>query len=67
MNINFSIEDAVTKRYSVRNYSEQEIEGEKIESIKIFINSLDNPFGNKVNFHYLDAKHPTLFYTFLAR
>lgn len=26
MNINFSIEDAVTKRYSVRNYSEQEIE-----------------------------------------
>lgn len=26
MNINFSIEDAVTKRYSVRNYREQEIE-----------------------------------------
>lgn len=56
MNINFSIEDAVRKRYSVRSYSEQEIEIEKIESLKKFINSLDNPFGNQVNFHYLDQK-----------
>jgi len=55
MNINFSIEDVVKKRYSVRNYQEKQIEPSKIESIESFINSLDNPFGNKVNFHYLDG------------
>lgn len=56
MNINFSIEEAVIKRYSVRNYLEQDIEWDKIKAIKSFIDSLDNPFGNKVNFHYLDNK-----------
>lgn len=56
MNINFSIEEAVTKRYSVRNYQEKEIETEKLELIKAFIDSLDNPFGSKINFHYLDSK-----------
>ena len=56
MNINFSIEEAATKRYSVRNYQEREIETEKLELIKSFIDSLDNPFGSKINFHYLDSK-----------
>lgn len=54
MNMDFSVEEAIRKRYSVRNYSEQEIESEKREKIKSFIDSLDNPFGKKVNFHYLD-------------
>ena len=54
MNINFSLEKAVTKRYSVRNYDKKEVEEDKINDIKSFINALDNPFGNKVNFHYLD-------------
>ncbi|MDR7855537.1 nitroreductase family protein [Tissierella sp.] len=54
MNINFSIEEAVVKRYSVRNYKEEEIEEEKIKAIKSFVDSLDNPFGKKVSFHYLD-------------
>ncbi len=56
MNIDFSIEEAVKKRYSVRNYSEQEIESDKIESIKTFIASLKNPFGQEVNFHFLDSQ-----------
>lgn len=56
MNIKFSIEDAVKKRYSVRNYEKREIEQDKKESIKAFIDSLENPFGRKVNFHYLDGK-----------
>lgn len=59
MNINFNIEDAVRKRYSVRNYSEIEINDEILESIKDFINELSNPFGPKVNFHYLDNASPT--------
>lgn len=56
MNINFSLEEAVRKRYSVRNYQEHEIESDKIKAIKSFIDTLDNPLGNKVNFHYLDNK-----------
>lgn len=48
------MEDAVKKRYSVRNYAAQEIEAEKIKALKLFIDSLDNPFGKEVTFHYLD-------------
>ncbi len=53
MNIDFSIEEAVRKRYSVRNYNEKEIEEDKRKAIKVFIETLDNPFGKKVNFHFL--------------
>ncbi|MBU3195976.1 nitroreductase [Clostridium algidicarnis] len=56
MNIDFPLEKAVIKRYSVRNYEEKEIEADKKIQIESFINSLDNPFGKKVNFHYLDNK-----------
>lgn len=56
MNINFSIEEAVRKRYSVRNYMEQEIEADKRKAIESFVDSLDNPFGKKVSFHFLDNK-----------
>ncbi len=54
MEINFSVEEAVSKRYSVRNYQEKEVETEKLNLIKDFINNLDNPFGSKINFHYLE-------------
>ena len=54
MNIDFSLEQAVTKRYSVRNYSEQEIQPDQKDEIEHFIASLINPFGKKVDFHYLD-------------
>ncbi|MGH4051582.1 MAG: nitroreductase family protein [Clostridium sp.] len=54
MNIDFSIEDTVKKRYSARNYKEREIEPDKRKAIESFIHSLDNPLGNKVKFHYLD-------------
>ncbi len=56
MNINFSIEESVKKRYSVRNYKEQEVELDKRKAIESFVNSLDNPFGKKVNFHYLNNR-----------
>jgi len=54
VNINFSIEEAVKKRYSVRNYKEQEVEPDKRKAIESFVDSLGNPFGKKVGFHYLD-------------
>jgi len=56
VNIDFPLEKAVIKRYSVRNYEVKEIEADKKIQIESFINSLDNPFGKKVNFHYLDNK-----------
>lgn len=56
MNIDFSMEEAVTKRYSVRSYAEREIEQEKRKALVAFIDALDNPFGNKVNFHYFDME-----------
>jgi len=54
LNIEFSIEQAVKKRYSVRNYSEQQIEAEKVKAIELFVDGLDNPFGKEVTFHFLD-------------
>jgi hypothetical protein len=56
MNINFSVEEAVKKRYSVRNYAPQAIEADKNRAIELFVDSLDNPFGKEVTFHYLDNR-----------
>lgn len=55
MNINFQIKEAVTKRYSVRNYSEKAIESNVKNDVVSFIDNLANPFGPKVKFHYLDS------------
>jgi nitroreductase len=55
MKVDFNIEDAVRKRYSVRNYDDREIEAEKRDMIEAFISGLDNPFGKNINFHYLDG------------
>ncbi|TJX15153.1 nitroreductase [Tissierella creatinini] len=52
--INFTIEEVVRKRYSVRNYNNQNVEEEKRLAIQNFIESIDNPFGEKVRFHFLD-------------
>ena len=56
MDINFSLEEAVSKRYSVRNYTDEKIKAEEQSLVRSFVSSLDNPFGQKVNFHYLDKK-----------
>lgn len=54
VNIKFLIEEVVNKRYSVRNYQEQEVELDKRKAIETFVDSLDNPFKIKVNYHYFD-------------
>ena len=56
MKIDFPIEEAVQKRYSVRNYKAQEIEPDVQAAIEAFVASLHNPFGEKVNFHFLDKR-----------
>jgi len=55
MNINFPIEEAVQKRYSVRNYKKHEVAPETKKAINIFVQLLDNPFQKKVNFHFLES------------
>lgn len=57
MEIDFLVEKAVTKRYSVRNYSEREIVEEKRKAIMTFIASLDNPFHRKVKLHYFNREN----------
>lgn len=56
MKINFNIEEAVKKRSSIRTYLDKPVEKDKINEIEKFINTLENPFGNKVNFHFLDSE-----------
>lgn len=56
MTIKFPLENTVVQRYSVRNYQDQTITDETREAIEAFIKTLDNPFGQKVNFHYLDQE-----------
>ncbi len=55
MNINFLMEETEKKRYSVRNYLEREVEPDTKEKIESYIASLENPFGKKVNFHFLNS------------
>ncbi|MFA5524591.1 MAG: nitroreductase family protein [Tissierellales bacterium] len=56
MIINFSVEEAVIKRYSVRNYKDINVEREVIDEIKRFVNSLSNPFGKRINYHFLEKE-----------
>jgi len=56
MQIDFNIEEAVRKRYSVRNYGEQVINQQTMQEIESFIQHLENPFSRKVNFHFLNGK-----------
>lgn len=55
MIIEFPIEDSVRKRSSVRNFSDRQIEPEKVEAIGRFVKALDNPFGKEVRFHFFAA------------
>jgi len=55
VNITFPIEEAVQKRYSVRNYIEKTVGIDTRKAIEAFVNTLDNPFGKTVNIHFLDA------------
>jgi nitroreductase len=56
MKIDFKAEEAVRKRYSVRNYTGENIEEEKKKAIAEFVDSLDNPFGKQVRFHNFDME-----------
>ena len=54
MTIDFPMDETVRKRCSTRNYADREVEAPKHRQLELFVSSLDNPFGKKVTFHYLD-------------
>jgi nitroreductase len=56
MKLEFSVEEIVKARCSVRSYTNEVITEDKIEQIKNYISTLSNPFGVKVNFHLLETK-----------
>lgn len=56
MNHQFSIEEAIKNRISVRHYKNQHIESEIFHQLQAFINDLSNPFNCKVNFHRFDIE-----------
>ena len=55
MVIDFPIEETIRIRHSVRNYSDEAIDADKIKAIERFVDSMDNPFGKEILFHYLDT------------
>ena len=57
MKLEFQVEDIVKARYSVRTYTGEAISSEKIEQIKNYIKTLNNPFSVKVNFSILETKN----------
>lgn len=54
MKVDFPVEGAIRNRYSVRNYLDKPVEQEKKELIADFVKKLDNPFGKKISFYFLN-------------
>lgn len=54
MNIGFNVEKTVRDRYSVRTYSKQPIENDLKEKIIKYADSLQNPFGPKIRFKFIE-------------
>lgn len=48
MNTEFSVKDAVTRRYSVRTYEKTSLEPQLVRKLVDYANSLENPFGVKI-------------------
>ncbi len=54
MKINIPVEQTIKERRSVRTYEERMLSVEDKEKLRAFANNLTNPFGEKVNFHFIE-------------
>lgn len=54
MKINIPVEETIKKRYSVRTYEDKKLSSEDKEALMTYIDSLTNPFGEKVTFHFIE-------------
>ncbi len=59
MKLEFSVEEIVKSRYSVRTYGNEAISEEKMKQINSYIKTLSNPFSVQVNFSLLNTKNLT--------
>lgn len=56
MELNFSVKDAVTKRYSVRTFENKEVEKEVIDKILAYAETLNNPLGPKMKVQLIEKE-----------
>ncbi|MDO4536278.1 MAG: nitroreductase family protein [Clostridium perfringens] len=54
MKINIPVKETIKNRNSVRTYEERKLSVEDKEKLIKYINSLTNPFGEKVNIHIIE-------------
>ncbi len=59
MKINIPVEQTIKKRNSVRTFEERKLTDSDKERLKEFANNLSNPFGEKVNFHFIEKNTET--------
>lgn len=56
MKIDFSVKDAVTKRYSVRTFDKKPVEQEIKKKIFSYADSLQNPLGPKIKIQFIEKE-----------
>ena len=56
MELNFSVKEAVTKRYSVRTFDKKEVEKEVIDKILTYAKGLENPLGPKIRVQLIEKE-----------
>lgn len=56
MELNFSVREAVTKRYSVRTFDKKEVEKEVIDKILTYAKGLENPLGPKIRVQLIEKE-----------
>lgn len=54
MKLSIPIEQTIRKRSSVRTYNDKPLSEKDLQKLKAITESLSNPFGAKVNFHFLE-------------
>ncbi len=56
MMFDFSVEDVVKKRYSVRTFDKKPVEKELKEKLLAYADNLQNPLGPKIKIQYIDKE-----------
>lgn len=56
MVLNFSVKEAVTKRYSVRTYDKRPVESEVKEKLLAYAEQLHNPLGPKIKVQWIEKE-----------
>ena len=56
MILDFSVEDIIRKRYSVRTFDKRQVEKEVKEGLLAYADSLQNPLGPKINIQFIEKE-----------